>query len=175
MCSNFSGKTIDKRVFAMYNALSCQEQLFRNGCLEKLQWEGNAMRCLKSKKTPVNRFVILFFLLVLLIIIVYGGICVAHADGLRGRQDRQKLFTSIEIQYGDTLWTIAERYKNSDCQSTEEYVCELMQMNHLKDDRIVAGNYLMISYYNETLPTEDTEPEPLPVAGPVIQWQSASD
>lgn len=61
----------------------------------------------------------------------------------------QKYYTSIEIQSGDSLWTIAERYKDNSGKTTEEFVRELKAMNALGGDTIHTGHYLTVPYYAE--------------------------
>ena len=59
----------------------------------------------------------------------------------------KKYYTSICLEEGDTLWSIAVRYNVHSNKSTEEYVRELRRMNGLSDDTIHAGHYLTVSYY----------------------------
>ena len=59
----------------------------------------------------------------------------------------KKYYTSICLEEGDTLWSIAVRYNVHSDKSTEEYVRELRRMNGLSDDTIHAGHYLTVSYY----------------------------
>ena len=60
-----------------------------------------------------------------------------------------KYYTSIEIQEGDTLWSIACQYADEEFISITEYIEELRYMNQLSSDRIFEGHYLTISYYPE--------------------------
>lgn len=55
-------------------------------------------------------------------------------------------YKSIEIEKGDTLWTIAEEYAPSAGMTVTEYIKQLKQMNHLGEDTIHAGCYLTIVY-----------------------------
>ncbi|MDE5747742.1 MAG: LysM peptidoglycan-binding domain-containing protein [Acetatifactor sp.] len=60
-----------------------------------------------------------------------------------------KYYTSVQIQPGDTLWNLADRY--ADCEhyaSQEQYITEVMNMNHLDGEDIYAGNYLILPYYS---------------------------
>ena len=60
-----------------------------------------------------------------------------------------KYFTSIQVQKGDTLWSIAEDYIDVEhYDSPKEYITEVMFMNNLSDDSIVTGQYLIIPYYS---------------------------
>lgn len=56
-------------------------------------------------------------------------------------------YTSIRIENGDSLWSIAGRYAPSTSMNTSEYVQELKRMNQLTDDTIHAGHYLTVVYY----------------------------
>lgn len=59
-----------------------------------------------------------------------------------------KYYTSIQVQAGDTLWSIAQQYAPSSEISQQDYVDEIISMNHLQGDTIHAGDYLTISYYS---------------------------
>ena len=59
----------------------------------------------------------------------------------------EKFYTSIHLEEGDTLWSIAQTYYTDSDESVEEYVRELRQINSLSDDHIDAGHYLTIRYY----------------------------
>ncbi len=59
-----------------------------------------------------------------------------------------KYYTSYQVQSGDTLWTIAEKYNSTEIQSTQSYVEEVCRINHLSDaNQIYAGNKICIPYY----------------------------
>ena len=60
-----------------------------------------------------------------------------------------KYFTSIEVESGDTLWTIAEEYKDEKFyDSTKEYVDEVVRMNNLSSTQITAGQFIIVPYYS---------------------------
>ena len=58
-----------------------------------------------------------------------------------------KMYTSIRVEAGDTLWDIEERYNICSDLSREQYIEELKNINHLSDDEIHSGEYLVVSYY----------------------------
>ncbi len=62
------------------------------------------------------------------------------------RQSKVIYYKSIEIQAGDSLWTIAEEYAPYTGMTTKEYVKKLKQMNDLKKDMIHAGCHLTVMY-----------------------------
>lgn len=55
--------------------------------------------------------------------------------------------TSIQIESGDTLWTLAEEYYTEEFSSVPEYVAEIKRMNGLSTDTLYAGSYLLIPHY----------------------------
>ncbi len=63
-----------------------------------------------------------------------------------------KYYTSIEIPYGATLWEIAQTYRTEEYESAEDYIHEVMEINHLQDESVLkAGNYLIVPYYSSEL------------------------
>lgn len=60
-----------------------------------------------------------------------------------------KYYTSIMIESGDTLWTLAEEYGDDiHYDSVSDYINEVMQINHLNTEQINAGEYLIVPYYS---------------------------
>lgn len=59
-----------------------------------------------------------------------------------------KYYTSIEIEAGDSLWSIASEYMTEEYDSVQEYVDEVKALNGLVDDKIHSGQYLTIPYYS---------------------------
>lgn len=57
-----------------------------------------------------------------------------------------KYYTSIEIQQGDSLWSIAGKYSENSGMTVAQYVKELKNMNGLKEDIIHSGHYLTVMY-----------------------------
>lgn len=58
-----------------------------------------------------------------------------------------KCYKSVEIQKGDSLWSIAKTYYSSQWDSIEEYIEELKVFNGLHTDEIIAGHYIAVPYY----------------------------
>lgn len=61
-----------------------------------------------------------------------------------------KYYRSIQIQEGDSLWSIAEEHMDDNYESIFEYMEEIADINNLKSselDSIQEGHYLTIAYY----------------------------
>lgn len=92
-------------------------------------------------------YVIIFFLVVALLLPQLLFVHVLAKEEYKPKI--YKYYTSIEIQEGDTLWSIACQYADENFISVQDYIEELRYMNQLSSDRIFEGHYLTISYYSE--------------------------
>lgn len=60
-----------------------------------------------------------------------------------------KYYKSVMVNSGNTLWDFADTYADDrHYDSLEKYVNEVMEMNHLGDESITAGQYIIIPYYS---------------------------
>lgn len=94
----------------------------------------------------------LFFLLVVTVMVCssfFGHNLMSAMAEEQKSVSYNKYYTSIQIKEGDSLWAIAEHYRNHSGKSTEEYLKELKNINRLGEDIIHAGNYLTVAYYAE--------------------------
>lgn len=59
-----------------------------------------------------------------------------------------KYFTSVQVKQGDTLLSIAQEYADEHYDSVYAYMEEVCLTNHMLDDKIFAGDYLIVPYYS---------------------------
>ena len=59
-----------------------------------------------------------------------------------------KYFTSVQVKEGDTLYSLAEEYGDY-FESDKAFINEVKYANHLIDDTIYTGSYLVVPYYSE--------------------------
>lgn len=88
----------------------------------------------------------------LVLVIVLGSYVFGHSlvKAIAGEVETlaiERYYTSIQIQTGDSLWSIAEKYCGNSGMSKAEYVKELKNMNGLREDIIHSGQYLTVAYY----------------------------
>lgn len=92
--------------------------------------------------------VFLIFLCSFLLVLASGLFGKTFLDAMAEEQNHiHKYYTGITIQNGDSLWTIADTYCHDGNLSIQEYVQELIQMNHLETEQIHAGQKLTIAYF----------------------------
>lgn len=89
--------------------------------------------------------VLLTVLLILFLTVSYHAIL---SKATTGENISYKYYTSIEIAYGESLWSIANKYAGEEYASAEDYVHEVMKINHLQEETLIAGQYLVVPYYS---------------------------
>lgn len=61
-----------------------------------------------------------------------------------------KYYKSIMVERGDTLWSIAAEYTDSQTDTTD-LIKEIKQLNNLHGDEIICGSYLVVPYFSNEL------------------------
>lgn len=69
---------------------------------------------------------------------------VAYADQ---ENKSTRLYKTIEIKSGDSLWSIAADNYTDECESMTDYIYLIKTCNSLYDDNITAGCHLIVPYY----------------------------
>ena len=85
--------------------------------------------------------------LLLAAVILAGGSISGFARARREEDASYKYYTSILVENGDTLWSIALENMTPEYEQIEEYISEVRRLNHLCGDNIRAGEYLTLPRY----------------------------
>ena len=59
-----------------------------------------------------------------------------------------KYYTDIEVEYGESLWSIAEKYADEHYRSNLQFIKEVKSINHISGDVIREGQTIVIPYYS---------------------------
>jgi len=70
----------------------------------------------------------------------------AHAENTSARTYS---VTSVQIEEGDSLWSLASEFYTEEYESIHAYITEIKRMNGLSSDILYAGNYLLIPHFTE--------------------------
>lgn len=62
----------------------------------------------------------------------------------------KECYVSIQVQSGESLWEISSRYYSSEYKSMKRYITRIKYLNHMLDEDIPAGAYLIVPYYATT-------------------------
>ncbi len=89
-----------------------------------------------------------FFITTLIFVIALVISIVLFTANSHAATDHQvnTYYTNIYVNSGDTLWSIAEDNYSVEYGDFKSYVQEIQGLNHLDNDKIHAGSYLIIPY-----------------------------
>lgn len=112
------------------------------------------MFTLKKRKRNLRRFflfryftdrALILFLVVLLMLL--SLFFVTRVMAMEDGHEPTKTVTSVCIQPGDSLWSIAKDFYTPECGNFQDYIMEIKRSNNLKGDTIHAGAYIIVPYY----------------------------
>lgn len=89
-------------------------------------------------------FLLLFMVVLFLVVLFVLPERTAAADNTSGRV---YTITSVQIEEGDTLWSLASEYYTEEFSSITAYITEIKRMNGLDSDVLYAGSYLLIPQF----------------------------
>lgn len=98
----------------------------------------------RSRERKVFYFGIV--LAVIIFFIIFGTSTTANAG--TKNSVRYKYYTSVLVKDGSSLWEIAQTYMTEEYTSTEEYIDEVKEINHMCDNVLYEGSYLCVPYYS---------------------------
>jgi len=101
----------------------------------------------RQREAAQKRVAVLFCSIVAVVMIcsvMFGAIRTQAAPA----ETTVKYYTSIQVESGDTLWAIAGEYITDDYADMNEYIREVCSINHISEDEIHAGQYIVIPYYS---------------------------
>lgn len=102
----------------------------------------------EAKRRMRNMVVVVLMVLAFLSGFFGHTLLSAHAEEEYVRP-LNRYYTSIQLRKGDSLWNIAERYREGSGYTPKEYIEELKRMNGLEDEQIHYGEYLTVVYFAE--------------------------
>ena len=100
----------------------------------------------KSLSRSGIRFIIIAMFLISFSILFLSAVKAKATVG-----EQEKYYKSIEVTDGVTLWNIAEEYCSNEYNDYNEYINEVKKLNHLGEDTIHSGQYIVIPYYSAVI------------------------
>lgn len=116
---------------------------------EKISRKANDSLNQRARKVMIQKRVIAIagILIVSLLILLGSSICTFASS--RDNKPLYKYYTSIQIEKGDSLWTLSDKYIVDGVYSKDDFIKETSELNHLTNqDELHAGDYLTIAYYS---------------------------
>lgn len=100
-------------------------------------------KSIRRRNAMLKRIVLLISSLILLCFITISFMYFKSAAH-ENRFSDNKLYRSVQIEKGDSLWSIANRYMTEDYANIDQYMDELRNLNNLESDTLIEGNYLSV-------------------------------
>jgi len=97
----------------------------------------------RQKYLTIGAALAVIFCIILICAVSYSSIRAQANTGF-------KYYTSVTVEYGETLWSIADRYIDyNHYKDKNAYIAEVENMNHLDDgETLLAGQLLIVPYYS---------------------------
>jgi len=111
-----------------------------NRTMNMMVMESNGIQWNRKRIRHIG--MLLLFALLLLSVFFFSKTVTAQRS-----TERTKLVASVEVQKGDTLWSIATKYVSDEYDDMNEYIDEIKSSNGLSSDTIHVGNYIIVPYY----------------------------
>ena len=89
----------------------------------------------------VNRF--RFTVFVVTLILTMGMITGLVFGSFNASGETRHSYETITIQYGDTMWSLAEQYAPAD-QDIRDYIYEICDKNNIKAGELTEGQEILI-------------------------------
>lgn len=115
----------------------------------RVQTQKRAQRQAFKKKKAVKRqilFTLVMFVTILATICIVTNCLKANQANASTAREENVCYKTIQVEEGDSLWTLADEYMGNSSFDRQQYIDEVKEMNHLTDDTIESGAYLMIPY-----------------------------
>ena len=114
----------------------------------KISERANA--CLKRREAEVRaqKYMIAATLIFFVALGILFGATIHVFAGENQAKKQYKYYTTIRVEEGDTLWDIAADYIGGTGMSRQEYIAEISRINGIRADEIVAGDELVVMYYD---------------------------
>lgn len=111
-----------------------------------------SLKARRRRETLLARYKLIAVIAIIAVsfIILLGSSIHAFAGSTDDRP-YNKYYTSITVENGDTLWSLADELISGSDADKNELIDEICQLNNLTDGEIHSGQNLMVCYYSQDL------------------------
>lgn len=102
-----------------------------------------------ATKSFVKSNTLILFLIITLCLITIILIIPGRRAAAEFHSTSQYTISSVLIEEGDSLWSIASDYYSKEFSSMDAYIKEIKRMNRLSSNTIYTGNYILVPHYTE--------------------------
>lgn len=113
-----------------------------------------ANESLSKREAVVRRqkgIIAIVFIIIVAVGILLGSSMNTLASSEKDIASYNKYYVSIQVESGDTLWTIADKYIDGFNIEKTDYIEEVCEINEISKDDIHAGDYIVVPYYSSEI------------------------
>ena len=103
----------------------------------------------KAQIRREKRLLVFIIILTISVLVLLGTSIRAMAASSTDSSSYRKVYKSIVIEHGDTLWGLADEYNICSDISRQEYIREVQDLNHLTSDTLHVGQNIIIAFYEK--------------------------
>lgn len=103
----------------------------------------------RRRQQQIRKHIMLLILSTILVCILSLLLSHSFSKASAPNSETYKYYKSVQISYGDSLWSIANKYIDNHYESVSQYIDEVKVMNCITEDAVKAGNYIIVPYYSD--------------------------
>lgn len=97
----------------------------------------------------MRKYLMMLVIFVMVLSCFFGKTLVMASFSEEPSIEYNRYYTDIEVEKGDTLWSIAKTYNRNSNMEIRDYIKEVKMINSMGSDRIEAGESITIVYFAE--------------------------
>ena len=110
----------------------------------------NYKRKLRRQREIRNKVVLTIVTLVIVMTAVLSFRSITSQAQEERAEVTYKYFKSLEIEQGDTLWSIAQEYIDyTYYDGVQDYIDEVLDINNMQNDTVKVGQCIIIPYFSD--------------------------
>ena len=105
-------------------------------------------RRMRARKEAQQKRIVVLFCSIIAVVMIATVFLRSTSAQAAPAEVTYKYYTSIQVESGDTLWDIASEYVSDEYSDVHEYMNEVCTINHISEDEIHAGQYIVVPYFS---------------------------
>lgn len=116
---------------------------------EKISQKANESLNRRAHKVMVQKRVIALAGILIVSLLILLGSSIRTFASSRNNEPLHKYYTSIRIENGDSLWSLADQYTVDGVYDRDAFIEETRSLNQLSDqNELHTGDYIVVGYYS---------------------------
>ena len=116
---------------------------------EKISQKANESLNRRAHKVMIQKRVIALAGILIVSLLILLGSSIRTFASSRNNEPLHKYYTSVRIENGDSLWSLADQYTVDGVYDRDDFIEETCSLNQLTDqNELHTGDYIVVGYYS---------------------------